>query len=162
MKNPLDLDAVLLSTCIQRIDSPVSRKLAHILSTLILKMTDAWGLITHALILLTQQVLIPKIWSNIQFHRELLKSSDKVQHLDQFAALRSTKAVMRQMMAEIDTSLVNTTAMLRHAPWLMLILLITDLRVRLLIQLKVSRLLLRISSAVFAVLLEFSLTTKAF
>jgi hypothetical protein len=162
VKNPLDLDAVLLSTCIPRIDSPVSRIPAHILNTLILKMTDAWGLITHAQILLTHQVLIPKIWSNIQFQRELLKSLDKVQHLDQFVVPRSTKAVMRQMMEEIDTSLVNTIAMLRHAPWLMLILLITDLRVKLLIQLKVIQSLLRTSNAVFAALLVSSSTTKAF
>ena len=162
MKNPQDSDAALLSTCILRIDSPASRKPTHILSTLILKRTDAWGLITHALILLTHQVLIPKIWSNIQSQRELLKSLDKVQHLDQFAAPRSTKAVMRQMMAEIDTSLVYTIVILRHAPWLMLILLITDLRVKLLIQLKVIQLLLRTSSALFAVLLVSSLTTKAF
>ena len=87
---------------------------------------------------------------------------DKVQLPDQFAAQRSTKAVMRQMMAEIDTSLVNTIAMLRLAPLLMLILPITDLRARLLTQLKVNQSLSKTSNAVFAVLLVSSLTMKAF
>ena len=116
VKNPLDWDAVLLLTCILRIDSPVLRKLPHILSIPSLKQKDAWGLTTPAQILLTRLVLILKIWSNTQFQRALPKSLDKDQHLDQFAAQRSTKAVMRLKMEETDTSLVNTIAILRHAP----------------------------------------------
>ena len=162
VKNPQDSDAALHMTCTLRIDLPASKKSTLILNTHIVKKTDAQGLIIPALILLTHQALILKTWSNIQFQRANPKSSDKVQYPDQFAAQRSTKAVIWQKMAEIDSSLVNTIVILRHAPWHMLILLITDLRVKLLTQQRVIQLLSKTSNALSAVLLVSSSMMMAF